>query len=164
MSAVTPRMLMNTLLRSDWRSSGAMCMTMSSKVDCSGENEYREHRSRSQHQFVPYVSYATVRWCNTKISMNEWMNEWMTLYFNRVHNYNPDCSLPYGTMKLWTVSLFKCNFKSHSGPRDHDNYTSIIIIIMIIIIIIIIIIIMMLFNQGAHITEDVIQWGPAKKM
>ena len=38
-----------------------MCMTMSSKVDCSAEDVYREHRSRSQYQFVSYVSYAIVR-------------------------------------------------------------------------------------------------------
>ena len=28
-----------------------------------------------------------------------WMNEWMTLYFNRVRNYSQDCSLPYGPMR-----------------------------------------------------------------
>ena len=36
-------------------------------------------------------------------------------------------------------------------------------IMIMIIIIIIIIIIIMLFNQGAHITKGVIQWGPTKK-
>ena len=28
------------------------------------------------------------------------MNEWMTLYFNRVHKNSQDCSLPYGPMKV----------------------------------------------------------------
>ena len=34
-----------------------MCPTLSSGVDCSGEDKYGEHRSRSQHQFVSYLSY-----------------------------------------------------------------------------------------------------------
>ena len=29
----------------------------------------------------------------------------MTLYFNRVHNYSQDCSLPYGPMKQDTTFL-----------------------------------------------------------
>ena len=34
--------------------------------------------------------------------------EWMTLYFNRVHNYSQDCSLPYGPMKLrYNISNYR---------------------------------------------------------
>ena len=33
---------------------------------------------------------------------------WMTLYFNRVHNYSQDCSLPYGPMKLsYNISSYR---------------------------------------------------------
>ena len=35
-------------------------------------------------------------------------DEWMTLYFNRVHNYSQDRSLPYGPMKLrYNISNYR---------------------------------------------------------
>ena len=54
------RKKIDVLLGTDRWSRGAMCTTLSSRMDCSGENKYGEHRSRSQHQFVSYLSYATV--------------------------------------------------------------------------------------------------------